>query len=711
MKGRTAAIPPKPKIETEQVPVEWLHTIAVREGNSKKPIYCIHKWWARRLGSVFRTLIILAMTPSHKRMDHIVSAFYGRQDFADLALLDPFMGGGTSIVEASKCGAMAIGVDIDPVAWFVTKKEIDPCPVEEVEAALHKLDESVGSEIRSYYITRVPGGGVAPVIYYFWVDLVTCPDCAAEFEAHLHYQLCRDRAGGKQTVFCRTCHSIDTVSLSETVYSCPECGAITEIRKGTVRLGRFTCPECEHRASLLSAVGADGPRPRRFFAVEYEVEDAAGALSRAYKAADAGDLALFDKAQRQFQELEAELPFPREQIPVVGREDPRPVSHGYRYYHQLFNDRQLLCLSLLYRAISDIGHDEVREYLLTAFSDSLSTNNMLCSYAFDYRRLTPLFGLHAFNVVSRPVENNVWGGTKKYGRGSFLACAMKMLRGKRYAERPYEMQYRDGKPKRVYTGEKATAQATTDVDRWYHREDRVLLLNRSSTELGELRDDSIDLVLTDPPYYDNLAYSELSDFFYVWLRDHLPRDARGLQEESTPYLRALYARANSDPSHKRFVRDLTRVFAHCSRLLKPGGLMVFTFHHRDLEAWAALAKALLGAGFLVTNVFPLRSEGNSGFHSTSGTIKWDSVLVCRVKERDSGGAGPGYLRSVKAALRRWQRRLRKAEISFGWADSLSLGYALAVQGAVARGRSVDELGMLLEEAARALQRDGSCQPT
>lgn len=688
--------------------MEWLHDIALREGNSKKPIYCIHKWWARRLGSVFRTLLILAMTPSRRKMGRIASQFYERQDFGGLAVLDPFMGGGTSIVEASKCGAMAIGVDIDPVAWFVTKKEIEPCPTDAIRAALHTVDRAVGEEIRSYYQTRASSGEVVPVIYYFWVDLVTCPACGAQFEGHLHYQLCRDRAEGEQTVFCRACHSIARVSLSHNLYLCPECGDTTDIRKGTVRLGRFACPDCGHRAPLVSAQRPDGPRPKRLFAVEYEVRDASGAVSREYKPADATDLALFEKAQGRFRELEGELPFPRQEIPLAGRNDPRPVSHGYKYYHQLFNTRQLLCLSLLYSEIREIACDDVREYLIAAFSNSLSSNNMLCSYAFDYRKLTPLFGIHAFNVVTRPVENNVWGGTEKYGRGSFLNCVLRMLRAKEYAERPYETRYDRGRVEHVYTGEKVTVKVTADADRWYRGEARALLLNRSSTDLTELRDDSIDLVLTDPPYYDNLSYSELSDFFYVWLRDQLPSDSMASREDSTPYLRALYAKSNCDPSHRRFVRDLTRVFAHCRRVLKPGGLMVLTFHHRGLQAWDALARALLGARFVVSNVFPLRSEGNSGFHSTSGTIKWDCVLVCRPKGKDSGPkrtSQSGYLRSLRAGHSRWEARLRKANLPFGWADSLSLGYALAVQGAVARAGCAEDLGLMLDKAAALLQAE------
>jgi len=356
----------------------------------------------------------------------------------------------------------------------------------------------------------------------------------------------------------------------------------------------------------------------------------------------------------------------------------------------------------LWREITKISDEQVREYLMIAFSDSLASNNMLCSYAFAYRKLTPLFGLHAFNVVNRPVENNVWGAY--YGRGSFVKCVNKMLKGKLYAYQPYEITYQDGKPKRVFTGERVVATVATTLEEWHRGNFQSLLLNQSSTELRCLKSNSVDLILTDPPYYNNLSYSELSDFYYVWIREYLPKVGHNENNVSTPYQRALYVNRNGDPSHYHFVQQLTRIFVQCRRVLKPDGLMVFTFHHRDLDAWEALAKALWEAGFKVTNIFPLRSEGKSGFHSTSGTIKWDSVLVCRSEEneRQNFCNSRGFLRSVQASQNRWICRLRKASLVFGWADALSLGYAFAVQQAVTRASSLDDITALLDKAKRLL---------
>jgi putative DNA methylase len=703
VKPETFCIPQRAKIETEQIPVEWLYDMALREGNSKKPIYRIHKWWARRLGSVFRTLLLLAITPSHQRVDHIMDNFYSKHDLNNLVVLDPFMGGGTSIIESSKCGARTIGVDIDPVAWFVTKKEVEPYPLRKIQRALKVLQESVGKEIELYYTTRTPNGEEAPVIYFFWVDLITCPDCKTKFEAHPHYQLLRDKRGAKQIVFCSQCHAITSVPLSKTSFTCSECETITEIKRGTVRYGRFTCPNCDHSDSVVTIIRPGQPLPKRLFAIEYETKNEDGKLARFYKATDENDLKLFKKAEHRFNRLRDKLPFPRAEIPAEGRSDPRPMTHGYEYYHQLFNVRQLLCLSLLWREIVKIKDKQVREYLMIAFSDSLASNNLLCSYAFDYQKLTPLFGLHAFNIVNRPVENNVWGGTH-YGRGSFLRCVNKMLKGKSYADQPYEMQYssQNGRPKQVVTGERVTVEVTTNVRDWFRGNARCLLLNRSSTELGCLQNGTVDLILTDPPYYDNLSYSELSDFFYAWLRDYLPENEEN--GVSTPYRRALYVIENDDPSHHRFAEGLTQVFTHCMRVLKSSGLMVFTFHHRSVDAWEVLAGALWEAGFKVTNVFPVRSEGKSGFHSTSGTIKWDSVMVCRPRgdQIQSSHINRGFLRSIQVRQSNWERRLTEGELEFQWVDSLSLGYALTVQQAIMRAKSQHDIAQLFAKANRFL---------
>src|SRR6266403_763866 len=121
----TFSIPSETALETNPAAI-FASKLALREGNSKKPIYQIHKWWARRLGSVFRSILLGATTPKGQYSKLRKNFFYEKHDLSGLVVLDPFVGGGTTLVEAAKCNASVIGVDIDPVACFITAKEVAP---------------------------------------------------------------------------------------------------------------------------------------------------------------------------------------------------------------------------------------------------------------------------------------------------------------------------------------------------------------------------------------------------------------------------------------------------------------------------------------------------------------------------------------------------------------------------------------------------------
>ena len=102
-------------IESDAFPFEFLSQLAERESWRKevhRPIYHVHKWWAKRLGSVFRGILLGAKLPE----DHdLAKEFYQTQHFANVTVFDPFMGSGTTIGEAHKLGLTAIGRDINPV--------------------------------------------------------------------------------------------------------------------------------------------------------------------------------------------------------------------------------------------------------------------------------------------------------------------------------------------------------------------------------------------------------------------------------------------------------------------------------------------------------------------------------------------------------------------------------------------------------------------
>nr|WP_279528869.1 DUF1156 domain-containing protein [Halospeciosus flavus] len=180
-------------------PIERVNEIAEKEGRAKqyyRPVYTMHKWWARRLGCVFRAVSLYTLLDDPEKVEVVepghesetlagwgeseassdVASIIDRVDMndpeslwelypkdvrvEDKKILDPFMGGGTSLVEASRFGADVVGNDLNPVAWFVTKKELEAgqTDVEALEEAFEQVEADVANEILQYYETPCPNG-------------------------------------------------------------------------------------------------------------------------------------------------------------------------------------------------------------------------------------------------------------------------------------------------------------------------------------------------------------------------------------------------------------------------------------------------------------------------------------------------------------------------------------------------------------------------
>jgi putative DNA methylase len=692
---RRRTIPRRAKIEVD-LPVEELIPLAEREGNRKKPVYEVHKWWARRLGSNFRMLLLGALLPSGTTKRELWREFYRSHRHRKLVVVDPFMGGGTSIVEATKLGARTIGNDIDPVAWFVTKKEVEAVDLESLKEDFRAVERDVAPFIKRFYQHVTREGERLDVTTFFWVAVIRCGRCKYRVEAHPHYQLCLDARNKRQAVFCRSCHEVAWLSATRRSFECKRCGVQTTIFAGTIRQGIVRC-ECGYRRRLGDRVKLGRPLAMRLFALEVESEDG---QSREFVRATARDMATYRAAAG----AGGGRPIARTSIPAKHRYDKRPLTYGFKYYDELFNARQLLCLRKIYRRILRVKNPMNREYLLLAFSDSLASNNMFCAYAFGYRKLTPLFGLHAYRFVSRPVEGNVWGCT--FGRGSFKKCFEKLVRGKEYCQRPFE--FGSGFREKVATGEGFGAVTSIEPKGWYDGRSQSLLLNCDSADLRAIRDESADLILTDPPYYNNLPYSELSDFYYAWLRDALPHRSKRWSRRNTPHREGLFVRRLTVDEHDRFLKGMRRVLVECCRILRRDGLMVFTYHHNDRRAWIALSEALLNSGFRVTNVLPVLSEGKSGFHSDSGNIKWDAVIVCRRGEKsgqDTESTEP-VIEFVRRKMKLWRARLSVTSHEPGRADRASFAYALSLW-ALSRSKTRDGAAIVaaIEDVARRINRD------
>ncbi|HPF98768.1 MAG TPA: DNA methyltransferase [Kiritimatiellia bacterium] len=182
----------------DSFPIVEINRLAVPERNSFKPIYQMHKWFARRASCVFRAILLGALKPLPVDKDGkptksgaqvIMDEFYKDHthdpDTNGKVVLDPFMGGGTTVVEALRLGCKVIGIDLNPVAWFIVKTEIEPVDLDELRAAFDRLAERKvewsGKPLREtlldLYKTKCPCcGGEADSIYTFWVKSAICTD-------------------------------------------------------------------------------------------------------------------------------------------------------------------------------------------------------------------------------------------------------------------------------------------------------------------------------------------------------------------------------------------------------------------------------------------------------------------------------------------------------------------------------------------------------
>lgn len=657
-------------LDAGALPVEDLARLAAREARRPRPIYQAHKWFARRFGSAFRALLTAAAVPQGA---DFWAAYYHGVDWRGKVVLDPFVGGGTSVVEALRLGADVIGVDVDAVACAITRFELHAAATPDLDPALARLHRTVGASLAPLYMTTLPDGTRRTVLHFFWVQVVDCRGCGHTVEAHPHYQLGYEAEGTRQWVFCPHCHDVHELDRARKTLRCATCARRTTIRAGTVRHGRLTCPVCAVDERLIDVAARTGTPPTwKLFALETLEAIQQGRTvplrERAFRTATDADRVIFADAARDLARRAgpggAVAGVPERVIPAVDRADDRLVRYGYRRYRDLFNPRQLLHLSLLSEAIA-AEEPPLREALALAFSDHLTTNCMLTHYAFGWRRLAPLFSVRAFCHIPRPVEINPWlDGT---GRGTFPNAIRAVRQAAAFDRAPKEPTLAGGFrsiPARPPGDPPAAGR----------------ILHRSAADLAELGDASVDLVLTDPPYFDNIAYSELADFFLPWLQllGLAPADGDGIVGLDAN----LAAKGRGNAQLARFGASLGHCFREVARVMKPDGRLVFTYQHHTPGAWAALAAALAGAGLRPIQLFPLLGDGQLGLHAHTGSSRWDAVFVA------VRGAAPepplhvsddaGRRAAVHCAA--WATRL--AEVGFGEADRGNFARACLVAAAL-----------------------------
>ena len=198
---------------------------------------------------------------------------------------------------------------------------------------------------------------------------------------------------------------------------------------------------------------------------------------------------------------------------------------------------------------------------------------------------------------------------------------------------------------------------------------RVEVFRSSATQVPQ-HDETFDAIVTDPPYYDNISYADLSDFFYVWLKrsvgflfpEHLEGELTPKRRETivAPY------RHDGDKHAARnfYEREMASAFAEAHRVLKPGAPLVCVYAHKTTLGWASLVEALRKARFLITEAWPLDTEmPERSIGQGTASLASSIFLVARRRERDEVGKYAEVQRELDAVIEERLERLTNAGVS------------------------------------------------
>ncbi|MCF8196184.1 MAG: DUF1156 domain-containing protein [Polynucleobacter sp.] len=454
--------------------------------------------------------------------------------------------------------------------------------------------------------------------------------------------------------------------------TCPETKVTFKPEVGTVpKRSNYACAACGTVQDVLTTIRATAKTgPMAGYAVQGYApkRDAAGKpySGRFFAAYDTAHAKQYDAALLEWEtrkETDLKDYWPRSELPygfMTHHLQGGVPNHGFTHWWTMFNPRQLLVHAQLLKAIVNVGNYEwrVREYVLGALQQYLNFQNGMCHWNIKRDCVAQLFANNNFHPKSTTVENGVFS---ILGSGNWESCCQTILEGLAWAKRPWDVVGKEALGRiSPQLGEQVTGKSEKVMPGDPVQE--VAVYQGSSTDLSHIEDGSVDLVITDPPFGGLLHYSELSDFFYVWLRLVLKDKYKGIfGAEYTPKsLEAVANRAREPEDPDGFYqRLLTDCWREAHRLLKPSGILAFTFHHSEDEPWVAVLESLFDAGYYLEATYPIRSDETKGEGEFgSKTIEYDIIHVCRKRTEEPKPVSWGRMRrEVMADVRQLQAML------------------------------------------------------
>jgi adenine-specific DNA methylase len=559
------------------------------------------------------------------------------------SVIDPMAGGGSIPLEAARLGFHALANEYNPVACSVLEATVD-YPFR-FDASLADAAREYGRELRKRFNARMekffPAKDRIPRHTFLYARTVPCPDTGHETPLvpdwlllkpksglHLAAEPVADKRGGTWTVRIREIGDGR--------------GQLRQAPVPTYRKGKGVSLFSGNLipADYIKAKAQAGEMGSRLYVVAVKTPQ-----GLTFEPPERHDLEAIEAAAKELSRhrarWERENVIPTERIPV-GDKTGEPLARGITTWAEIFSPRQLLGMGVLVEELRALrpsivvkeGEERAGaiEHLLAFAIDKFANwNSTLSSWNVLARTLRSVFDTHDFGVKSTFAEMapcNAGGGlewTIKNVLDSWTALAQ-------------------------------LPRANSSAP--------VVATLGSATALPGIAAASLAAVVVDPPYDDNVQYSELADFFYVWLKrtqghrhpDWFATYLCEHDEEAVVNLSRFRRPGESAADARKAARDhyrelMTGTFRECHRVLKHDGVLTVMFTHKKQEAWEALFTSLIHSGFTITATWPIKTEGQHVLNQARKNAAQSTVLLVARKRDPSSGTGY-FDRAMQAEIRR-----------------------------------------------------------